>query len=638
MPEVAAAASAAFWTAAAAIGEAGIAIGATVGVSAETSLAITAAVVSTATTVALTVGINVALTALTRAPSQSAQIPLKQSIPPRLGVYGRQKIGGKYALFEATHGVANCVLMLNHGRIDAFEQYLLHDDIVTLGVDGWVNTPDGEKYRDNHVRIRTRLGEPTETAYDFEWAPVWTADHRLDGTASLAMESIQASVKKQSKRHPNGLELPSAVIRGLRCYDPREHGYTDMGLEADWLWSDNPIIQLLDYLVHADHGMGLDFERNIRPHILDWVAAANVCDELVDLDAGGTERRYRSGYTFEHITPPAEVIVALLSACDGYLIADGTGALRVYAGGYYEPTVTLTDDDVIGYSYRHFTPDEEAVNELVPAFMDPDQQFNMVDAGVWRDEADITSRGKVRSQPLGLPSVPSATQALRIAKRQMTRFSAQLRGTLRTNLYGLACRGERYIRLNINENPVLRDLVVEIGKITFDFEGVPGLVIEWVAADTAVDDWNPASDEVPLTPPTPKPVEDPLAAPEITSGEAFYETTGSGVSPRIRVVTEADIESGLEWSLRWRQDGASDWLEANFTDPETSPATLVSGFVPEATTVELQSAYTTAGGQSPWSESYLVTVEALTIYALLDEGGFPLRDEAGDILMDEGAP
>jgi hypothetical protein len=631
MPQAIPFIAAAIADAAAAVGTFAFEASVAVGLSAEATAAI-ATIASTATTLFLTVAPSILLQVALAPkipPPGAVQTPIKQGTPGRRSGYGRVRLSGPYMCFEAKGKFSYDVCAIHQGRIDAIEQFWLDDDEVEVdGYDG-VLSPDGKKYAygagggaDARVKFHHRLGLPTETAYaDIVTAlnPLWTSNHRGDGTASIALVCQQSKPKYQQEDFPRGVPAPSVTARLAPIYDPRENGTESQGDPDNWHWTDNPALEILDYLTNGDlgfpgsdrGGMGLPFARHILPAMDDWIEAANTCDDLISLDAGGSEKRYRSGGLYDHAATPAEILGQLLTTCDGWLGIRPDGAFTLKVGKYSPPTVTLTDDHVVGYSFKHFTADEEAVNELAPTYTDPSSKFNTVDAGSWRDEADIAARGKIRSQTMPLPWVQSRTQGRRLAKRQMARYSAELRGTIKTILYGLKALGERYLRLRIAENISLRDLVVEVGGLELDLVNA-GLTIDWVAVDPdTIDAWTPAAEEGDVTAPADRPDATSLDAPTTLAAAAIVALNAqqSGAQLTITGTTPGAIGDDVEWLGRYRRAGDTNWTEINFTDAGDGTGNLVSPVIPGSGDMEVQTAYRTAGGISTWSSTETVAVD-----------------------------
>lgn len=568
------------------------------------------------TQVALTVGLTYGVQVLT-APDipkpEVGKIAFKQNIPPRRAGYGRARISGYYMLWEASSGAFD-VIALHDGRIEGFVTWYLNDDAVTLGHSGdphRVTPLEGDKYGGEGVFIYWRLGAATETSYttdaDFSalGADIWTADHRGDEIGSAMMVAKGASAEHFGNRYPNGAPMLSVVADQTPVYDWRP-GTQALDTPLGWLSSNNPVVCLAHYLCFAPHGPNYVWATRIAPRLAEWTAAANVCDELVNLAAGGTEERYTLGGFYSYDNAPADVIGALLSSFDGWMAEGGDGALIVRAGSYYTPTVTLDMDegDITGFQYRRFTPDNEAVNELRVSFTSPAHDYTEVETDPWRDEEDIAARGQVRSQPISLTWVQSNSQARRLAKRRMSRLSAGVRGTVTTTLAGLEALGERYIRLKISTVGTLADIVVEVEKVELDLMNL-STVITWTVADPNIDAWNPSTEEGagPVQPDRAEP--DVIAAPTIHAVLPF--TDGGGKRLTVQLVDPGRTD--LTPATRWRVTGDVSWVEA--THPGSGVVggyvDMNTGFVTSPASVQVQAKWIGSGGQSDWSATTTVS-------------------------------
>lgn len=435
----------------------------------------TATLAQYATVLAVNAAVAVASNALFRpqVPDQDfARSVRKQSIPDRVSGYGRVRLGGAYMCYEAIGEFAYCVYAMHDGLIDGFETLYLNDrpEVVT---GGYVARGADGRYGGggNLVRIDTRRGFPTETRYAEVDIPtsIWDANARGDGVASMLMRAKVGNIKYFLGDYPNGLPQPSRVARLQLCWDARlgERGTIvdddDKDASPTWAWTQNPVWQLLDYMTNPSTGMGLDVAMFL-PRIEDWIVAADACDE----DVAGTPR-YQAGGVYTHSTAPADVIAALLASFDGWMTQDGQGAFTVQAGKYYEPTVVITDADIIALSRQFFVEDERAINEMVVSFTDPAFDYAEVESDPIRNEFDIMDRGEVRSQRLALPWVQNNKQAQRLGKIALSKASAPISGTVTTTLAGLAAFAERRIRIQApSDSEVMADIVVEIAPLTLN--------------------------------------------------------------------------------------------------------------------------------------------------------------------------
>jgi hypothetical protein len=544
-----------------------------------------------------------------------AKSTVKQSRPIRRRGYGKARVGGAYMLFEAERNVSWDVLALIDRRIAGpWERFWLHDDEVFLNPDGpdfVVATRPDSRYSPNHVYMEFRYGLATETAYSDVVAAfpgLWTNDHRGDGIASAKLHANHGETKYLQEDFPNGIPLLSVSGKLAMVYDPRD-GAQDPDDPDTWEWSDNPALILLDYLTTE---MGLSYATAIAPAEGDWIAAANVCEEAVSLKAGGTEERYRCGGTYQADNAPADVIGTILSTFDGWLAQRGDGALTVKAGKYEAPTVTITGDHILDYSFRRFMPDEEAVNELLVSFTSPDHAYNTVETDPWTDDADIAARGRVRSDNLALTWVQSNGQARRLAKRRMSRLGAAMRGTIRTNLYGLTALGERYIRIQNPEITSMADLVVEVSRMELDLAGM-SVTIDWIAADTNIDAWNPATEEGDGPTDVDRPAGEAAPVPEVLY---VQRVAGSG-GQQLRIAMTDIGRPDLTYVVRWRRTTEVSFYELSpqtATD-EGAVLTVLSSLVPEDVALEVQVQALTGGDRrSDWSDLETVGVSgSLTV-------------------------
>jgi hypothetical protein len=297
-------------------------------------------------------------------------------------------------------------------------------------------------------------------------------------------------------RFPRQLPTPSVVADLSPVFDARDATQT-RGTTSTYRTSSNPVIQLIDYLTDSDRGMGLDYDTLIAPVIDDLMAEADVCDDLMLKADGTTEPRYQSAGTFTLDADHADVVSTIADTCDLWLSENGDGSLALKVGKYREPSVVLTSDDITGFSLQKGVGNENVVNELTITYTEPGADYKTGPGQPWRDEDDISARGKVLSQQFALPWIHSHSQSRRLAKRRMAKLNAPLRGTIETRLSGLRALGERWIRIRATESaPVdLADLVIENGGCTIDFTN-GRLTFKFISVDPdTIDAWDAITEE-----------------------------------------------------------------------------------------------------------------------------------------------
>lgn len=487
----------------------------------------------------------------------------REPIPVRITGVGQARFAGATMLYEEKDGVAYVVNALHDGKITSIEQIYLNDDLVTL-TDGIVDEGSDGRYGQDKIRITTRLGLATETAHAAivsALSPIWSNNHRGDGIASLGMICGKVAAEDYSRIYPNQLPQPSVVMKMSACWDPRDsaQAYDD---PDTWTWTENPALQLLFYLT-SPLGKGEDVVTRILPELDSWKRAANICDEEVALKGGGTEPRYRAGGIWQHNNNPSDVIGTILATFDGWMGETGTGAFKVFAGQYYPPTVSIAANHITGFHVQRFTPDESAVNEIAFSYTSRAHKWAEVQGQSWRDEADISARGKTRTITSNLTWVFSHSQCRRLAKREMHRATSSARGSVRTDLAGFQALGERYIALTLPDIPSLGTFAAQVSNVQIDCEN-NALSFDWVMVDETIDDWDEDAEEG----------DPPPELDEVIS-------TGSN-SAVTAAPTDVEATGGVgEATITWRNPNSFNFagavvLRAASTD-DFEDATVVSG-------------------------------------------------------------
>jgi hypothetical protein len=331
-------------------------------------------------------------------------------------------------------------------------------------------------------RYEFKRGLPDQTAPDWfveETEGKWTTAHRGQGRALLYVRTI-----KDETAFPGGLPNVSAVIRGKELFDPRS------GASA---YSANAALAVLDYL----RG-----EQGLREPADGWdedtaIAAANICDELVPLAAGGTQKRYEAHGTYTLDEQPADVLAKLLSA------SAGTAS---YAGGrwFIEPAAWRPSNRVITQhqlrgpiSVAHNRPFRDLFNGVRATYVRPDADWQETDAPVLlSDSAVMQDGGEPVYQALELPFTTNGIRAQRLMQIALRRNRAQRSITLDTMLHHLALRPGATFTFDMPRQ-ARQTFRTTSWALAPDGGGV-SLTAE--ADDPSIYAWNPATDEQPLKP------------------------------------------------------------------------------------------------------------------------------------------
>lgn len=611
------------------------------GVYATTAFSIASTLVSGLTLGLTALGLQSGLSLLGVGPSApkpgTTETAIKNSRPPRVSAYGRSRLYGAYCLYEtAPNGVAMDHYAIHEGAIDGIELRYLFDDRVTKSAE-FINGGADGRYGANKVSWYETLGQVPGTANTWpavSLAPgVWTANHRGDGIVAIGIYSASVKAEDFQDIYPQSMPpVPSIAARWQKCPDPAA---VDPLNEAAWTWTENPVRHLLHYklvregprpaLAKSDPGYAAAraalwsawWASKIAPTLQFWIDAAAVCDAPRPLKAGGTEAWYRSSVSHQHTDPHKGVVGNILATFDGWIAPRSDGALVVYAGKYYAPTVTIGPDEIVSYSWEGAgVDDDEAVNEILCTYISAPHDYTTPECDAWRDEDDITARGVVLSAPLDI-SCPSHAQVRYLAKRVMARKNARNRGKVTTNIAGRVVRGERFINIHLEEaGTVFYSGPAEVLAFTRNLHG--GVTFEWVEADPNVDSWNPVTEEGEPAAKGNRIAPEPLDTPAISLLTAVVD----GLTVRVQIDITAPDRTDLTWYAHARVSGASVWgPDEVFSDADPGAAvTIVSGPVPAGETMEFQVRYRQGDGRlSAWSATASIAVPSDVIY----DGGTP---------------
>lgn len=183
-------------------------------------------------------------------------------------IYGRQKVGGPYALIHssgANNDILHLIITLASHEINAVEQLFFGDEALTW--DAGTGEVGGRFA--GFARVRIFTGTTTQAASSeliAECPDIWTSAHRLRGIAYLYVR-----LKYDQSIYTDGIPTVTAIVQGRKVYDPRT---------STTVYSTNPALCLRDYLTDTVLGLG------IKPEELDdvsFIASANLCDESVAL-------------------------------------------------------------------------------------------------------------------------------------------------------------------------------------------------------------------------------------------------------------------------------------------------------------------------------------------------------------------
>ncbi|MEK9751753.1 MAG: hypothetical protein VW338_00880 [Rhodospirillaceae bacterium] len=361
---------------------------------------------------------------------------------PRQCVFGTRAVAG-HLVYVNTYGDQNkyleMVFVLSEGWCEKLRAVWVNGERHTLDAMSVVGNEDaryhlngfGESFQVKWFSGKPTQGVDTELVANANPADRWTANDKLSGMCYVSV---------WIKYDPTELErIPDLLfeIKGLRLYDWRldstnggsgAHRWSDT---TTWEWSDNPAVIRYNFqrgiFVNGERVCGQAVAVYDLIHDL-YTAAANICEEAVDLDAGGTEARYRAGLVIEEGVEYRDALAAIDQAMAA-LAVERQGAFGPIAGAAYSTVATVTDGDLVAdepVNWAAKRSRSELVNAVFASFTDPDANWEVNSAPPLVSTALETIDGGERlALDLHLDAVTSVTQAQRVAKIFRSEIRAQ---------------------------------------------------------------------------------------------------------------------------------------------------------------------------------------------------------------------
>jgi len=536
-------------------------------------------------------------------------VTIRQPVQPRDIVYGETRKGGTLVFInEANDTYLHLVVALAGHQVEGIDEIYFDDELAVnaAGVPqgryadvtgrmqqtGWdpdtfTNLPDLK-----YVFVEKRLGSDTQSALtqlQIDMPAEWTAAHRLRGVAHVHLR-----LKFNADIFPRGLPNLTFKVRGKNdIYDPRTalSGYTN-----------NPALCVADYMSNDQYGLGLGYGAEDGINEAALIESANICEEQVALDAGGTEDRYACDGVITTDQSPQTVIKGLLSAMVGQSIWRGSD-WHIHAGAYRTPTVTLTGDDIRegGLQISTKVTRSDNFNGVKGKFISPSNEWQADDFPAYQSATYLAEdQGREVWRDLTLPFTISSTACQRIAKivleTQRRQQTVNVQGKL--SAYR-AASGETtnltYDRWGFSSKPfILNSVTMSITEEgltpTLSMRETSPLVYSWTATEEQIYEAAPPSNL-----PSPFDIAIP-GAPVLT--ESLYVTRDQNAKAKINITWSASLSPFVvSYVVQARRQ--SDWQTLSYTEELVSE---VLDIQPGTWDVRIK-AVSTLGVSSAYSEA-----------------------------------
>ena len=301
-------------------------------------------------------------------------------------IYGTRKVGGNIVFLE-TSGTDNqylyMAIVLSEGEINDISAIFINDNQVTWSGDiadntsitvgsGDANFYDGASL----ITCEPHFGSDSQSASTLlSTLSSWTSNHRLRGLAYLALKFEWNQDKFGS--------LPSvnAIVQGKKVYNPNLDGTVTGGsgshradTSSTWEYSDNPVLQLLDYLRNERYGMGIAnsyFDSNFA----DWQTASDVCDANITPYSGASAIDLMDSHTVVDTSKKAiDNVKDFVRGCRAYLNFTG-GKYNILVESTGSASITLTEDNIIGGISVQSKNKNSRYNRVIVNFTNPNKNY-----------------------------------------------------------------------------------------------------------------------------------------------------------------------------------------------------------------------------------------------------------------------
>ncbi len=331
------------------------------------------------------------------------------------------RVGYASALFGyAAHDFAPNQILYTATVLAGHEVAFVHDPALNN-----TNASDPQFYGYAHLEFVT--GAPGQAANAMlirETDGQWTAAHRLQGRAALFCAfnySVAATAPFSSA--PN----PTAIVDGAIVYDPRT------GQDA---FSTNPALIIAWYLM-ADFGMRCTQDEIDTPSL---IAAANICDEPVELLTGTVEPRYSCNGTFALDQNPGNILDQMKACMDGGIVFCG-GVWYIFAGATVAPSFAIDQDMLRGpVQVQANRAAKDSFNAVRATYIRPEGNWQATDAPVRYDQAAVAADGGTFYQNLDFPFTTSGYTVQRLMQIALRRNRAERSLTIQCNMSALQVR------------------------------------------------------------------------------------------------------------------------------------------------------------------------------------------------------
>ncbi|KZL25419.1 hypothetical protein [Pseudovibrio sp. Ad37] len=220
-------------------------------------------------------------------------------------------------------------------------------------------------------------------------------------------------------------------------------------------------------------------------------AFADYCDELVPLKIGSTEKRWRTRGVVTMGQDYADRMEQILECCNGEIFQDGLGRWAIRKKICSQPSFVIDESqaDLFGLSIEGGRKDLGKYNTVKISYTNEEHQE---DEASWASAAALAEDGRELVASRQMYLIPSATQAMRVAKMEYYGGNPVLSGEFRTGMQALQLLSSNTYELRTE----LGLAGVAVSEKPFEYDDDTGLNrVEFKVISQNATIWNPEEDE-----------------------------------------------------------------------------------------------------------------------------------------------
>jgi hypothetical protein len=398
-------------------------------------------------------------------------------------VYGKVRTGGTIVHMETTgskNETMHMAIILAGHEINAISRVYINDEPFTLTTSGNIFTID---YKGSTSAINFDYLLGTDSQSPMELMAGVAANYSFRGLATLG-----ARLVFDQDKFPQGLPNITAEIEGKKVYDPRTE---------TTVYSNNPALCIRDYLTNTVYGLGAT---GVEVDNDSFIAAADVCDEDVDLSDGGTEKRYTLNGTFLTSEKPKDVLGKMLMSCGGSLTYVG-GKWTIKVAEYRTPEVTLTDDDFVSeITIQGSVSRRDVFNAVKGTYSEPEALYQLSSFPPVTNATYAAQDNETIWKDIQFPFTTSVATCQRLSKIDLEKMRQQITVTVSCNMKAFALQTGDTVYLDIDRYG-WNNKVFEVTDWNFEFtnsDSGAAPVVSMSLRETAsgIYDWNSGDETV----------------------------------------------------------------------------------------------------------------------------------------------